>query len=177
VSDGSQILVVMDVAPERAEDLARDVRRWLVAEGVIEPAAGGGEHAPGPRRRAAIEGEAPDAAWSFEPNTVSLRVGRQVFDAGGNGVEVRCDACGEAYEPGEGWIDAVGAWAGGEDAASYACERCGAAAPLAAWRGPWPWGFGSLGVEFWNWPPLSEAFVEGLGQHLGHDLVLVRRRV
>jgi hypothetical protein len=179
VSDSSQILVDVDADADRADEVAREVRSWLIAEGIIEAEQHGSEasHAPGPRRQVAILGEPPSTAWCFTPNTVALRVGRQVFDAGGNGVEVRCASCGQTYEPGDAWFDAVYAWADGDDSVSYTCERCGASAPLVSWRGPRQWGFGSLGVEFWNWPPLSELFTQRLAHHLGHTLVLVQRRL
>lgn len=179
MSDSSQILVDVDADAGRADELAGEVRRWLIAEGIIEAEqhAGSDGHSPGRRRHEAILGEPPSSAWRFNPNTVALRVGRQVFDAGGNGVELRCAACGQTYEPGDDWIDAVGAWADGDDKVAYTCERCGASAPLTGWRGPWQWGFGSLGVEFWNWPPLSELFIQRLAQRLGHTLVLVLRRM
>lgn len=179
MSDSSQILVDVDVPPEAAGAVGGELRAWLIAEGIIDAEQLGDEraHAPGHQRHAAILGDPPSSAWRVSPNTVALRVGRQVFDAGGNGVELRCAACGQTYEPGDDWIDAVGAWADGDDKVTYTCERCGASAPLTAWRGPWQWGFGSLGVEFWNWPPLSELFIQRLAHRLGHTLVLVQRRL
>jgi hypothetical protein len=179
VSDSSQILVDVDVAVEDAGELARDVRDWLIAEEIVVADQHGskGGHWPGPRRRAAVQEEPPSTAWDFKPNTVDLRVGRQVFDTGGNDVEVRCASCGETHEPEDAWFDAVGAWADGDDAVRYSCGKCGVSAPLVDWRGPWQWAFGSLGVEFWNWPPLSERFIQRLAQRLGHRLVLVQRTV
>jgi len=48
---------------------------------------------------------------------------------------------------------------------------------LAEWRGPWPWGFGNLGLTFWNWPPLSEKFVQTITSKLRHRTVLVRAHI
>jgi hypothetical protein len=44
---------------------------------------------------------------------------------------------------------------------------------LNDWRWQPPWGFGYLGFEFWNWPPLSQGFIAEVGRRLGHRTVLV----
>jgi hypothetical protein len=49
--------------------------------------------------------------------------------------------------------------------------------PLREWSGPWPWGFGHLAIEFWNWPPLADAFTEQLKSVLGGRVRLVGRHM
>jgi hypothetical protein len=110
-------------------------------------------------------------------NGVEFAVGRRVFDAGGNGIELQCDACGVSFEPDDLWSDAVGAWFSGDDLVSFPCPSCGQQALLTEWRGPWPWGFGNLGIAFWNWPPLSDDFIHAIARKLGHRTVLVRRHL
>lgn len=107
-------------------------------------------------------------------NGVKFAVGRQVFDAGGNGIELECDACGVSFEPDDSWSDAVGEWFNGDDLVSFPCPSCGEQALLTEWRGPWPWGFGNLGIEFWSWPPLSDEFIHAITRKLGHRTVMVR---
>jgi hypothetical protein len=34
-----------------------------------------------------------------------------------------------------------------------------------------PCAFAELGLRFWNWPPLADAFVADLAARLGHRLV------
>jgi hypothetical protein len=40
-----------------------------------------------------------------------------------------------------------------------------------------PWGFGSLGITFWNWGELSDAFVAEPLAHLGHRVMLVTGKI
>jgi hypothetical protein len=115
-----------------------------------------------------------DTFLDLSVNGVKLAVGRQVFDAGGNGIELQCDGCGVSFKPDDSWSDAVGAWFSGNDLVSFPCPSCGQQALLTKWRGPWPWGFGNLGIEFWNWPPLSDDFIRAITRKLGHRTVMVR---
>lgn len=179
MSDAFQIIVDVEVRPDEAVVLGEQVRRWLAAEGIVDPEPSddvvGGDvpgYAPGPRFRAALAGP---FARDEEPWGGDLRVmvGRRVFHAGGNGLELTCAACGATFEPGDEWMHAAEAWAEGDDAAAYACPTCGSRQRLADWRGPRPWGFGHLGLEFENWPPLSEEFVRSVERRLGHETILV----
>jgi len=93
----------------------------------------------------AIEGPAYEESFlGLMVNGVKFAVGRQVFDAAGNGIKLGCDACGVTFEPDDSWFDAVGAWFSGDNLVSLPCPSCGQQALLTEWRGPWPWGFGNL---------------------------------
>jgi len=181
VSDSSQIVVDVEVGPREAERLGGAVLAWLIGEGVVLPrasdsAAGGEGHRPGPGWRTATAGS--PAFRRLRTNGVEILVGRRVFDGGGNGIELRCGACRRRFEPAlDAWSEAVGRWAEGDDGASFACPGCGKSRPLQGWRGPTPWGFGNLAVQFWNWPALSTGFVRALGKQLGHETVVVVSRV
>jgi hypothetical protein len=123
----------------------------------------------------AIEGPAYDESFlGLWTNGVKFAVGGRVFDAGGNGIELECDACGVSFEPDNSWYDAAGAWFDGDDLVSFPCPSCGQQPLLTEWHGPWPWGFGNLGIEFWNWPPLSDDFTEAITRQIGHRTVMVR---
>jgi len=68
----------------------------------------------------------------------------------------------------EPWHDAIDAWWAGDDAAVYACPKCGVPERLTEWRGEAPWYFGYLGLQFWDWSPLSERFIQEVTKQLGH---------
>jgi hypothetical protein len=181
MSDGTQVIVDLDATLAEADQLADEVRGWLAAQGVIQPEPSDcvlGDaygHAPGPRYRDAVVPGSPDEGFlALLTNGLDLRVGRAVFHPGGEETELACDACGAQVEAGEAWTEAVSGWFEGDDAAAFACPACRRSRPLTAWRGPRPWGFGNLGLEFWNWPPLSDAFVRAVGERLGHRVLLVR---
>ena len=185
MSDNSQAIVDVEVQEAAAQKLADDICAWLVQMGIIKAETSPGStldegegHEPGPRHAVALAGK-PDRDWLATVENgggggVSLLVGRQVFDAGGNGIELKCPACNKVFEPGDNWGETVSEWFEGDDDAAFACPSCGKSQRLAEWRGPWPWGFGNLGIVFWNWPPLSESFVREVSERLGHKTVLVR---
>jgi uncharacterized Zn-finger protein len=184
LSDHAQVIVDVEVSERDAKALAERLRAWLVEEGIIEPAPTEGDleqgwgYTPGPHFRKALEsGHVEEQFLDLGTNRVCFPTGRRVFDAGGNGIELACPFCGATFMPGPEWSDAVGAWYEGDDEASFPCPFCGKAERLAAWRGPWPWGFGCLASEFWNWPPLSAKFVEEVARRLAHRIVLVRCHV
>lgn len=181
LNDSAQIVVDIEVRAEEAPDLADIVRAWLVGEQIIEQeqsdsALSGTGHRPGTNYGVAIKID-EDAFLRLAVNGVRIAVGRQVFDAGENGIELRCNACGVTFEPDDSWSNAVGAWFSGDDLASFPCPSCGQQALLTEWGGQWPWGFGNLGVEFWNWPPLSDSFLHALTRRLGHRVTMVRQRL
>src|SRR5262245_14773103 len=122
LSDNAQIIVDIEVSAEQAPELARLVRTWLIDERIIEreqsdsvlssPAG----HRPGQNYRVAVKAD-EDAFQHLWTNGVAFVVGRTVFDAGGNGIELRCDTCGSVFEPGSSWSDAVSAWFNGDNLA------------------------------------------------------------
>lgn len=183
MSDSAQILVAID-CPEyeavKAGDAARDS---LVEHGIVEReltdcvlGGDGRGHPPGPNVEVAVEGEA-DATRELWTNGLAVVVGRTVFDGGQNAIELLCPRCGATFEPGSEWLEAVDAWAAGDDDARYACPPCGLEQPLREWDGPWPWGFGYLGLEFWNWPPLKREFIDQLSSLVPGRLRLVHQHL
>lgn len=180
VSDSTQVVVDVEASEDDAVPLAREILAWLSAERIIEREPsdcilGEGEgYAPGPRWGAAVAAPGDDAFLRLRTNGLRVRTGRQVFDAAGNGIELTCAGCGVTSEPGAEWFGAVGRWHEGDDGAAFTCPSCKVPRRLTDWRGPRPWGFGCLALEFWNWPPLSDSFIGVVGARLGHETVLVR---
>jgi hypothetical protein len=180
LSDHAQIVVDIDVSAEQAPELADVVRAWLVGQHIIkqEPSdsvLNGVGHRPGLLYRDAIHWDKDWDFLSLATNGVKIAVGRQVFHSCENGIELQCDVCGVSFEPDDSWYDVIGAWFDGDDLASFPCPSCGQQALLTEWRGPSPWGFGNLGVQFWNWPPLSDSFLQAITRKLGHRTVFVRQ--
>jgi len=181
VSDFAQVVVDLEVGQEAAAALGDRIRKWLVEAQVIEPettdsALSGVAHRPGPNAGSALSGN-DDAFMSLATNGLHISVGRKVHDAGANGIELHCEACGRGFAPGSSYHQAAESWFGGNDHATFACPNCGTAKLLAEWRGPCSWGFGNLAFEFWNWPRLSEEFLAAMGRQLGHRTKLVWRHV
>ncbi len=168
MGDTYQTLVDLEATEAEAERLAERVRDWLVGQGIVEAGPEDAEvddarYAAGPHFARSLQ-EPEEAASGADG--LEVKVGRTVFFA--VGVELKCRACGEVVEPDEeAWGEAVNAWYEGEDAVTVPCPECGHAERLTEWDGPYPWAFAHLGFEFWNWPPLSERFVQQVREQLG----------
>lgn len=183
MSDSYQIIVNRDASEAEAPRLRERMEHWLAERGVLGAAAeqglGEGPHfQPGPAYGTTLESPKPrilkrPSGW------FTFNVGRRiVFSIPGG--EVTCRACGarvDLDEHGDAWTEAVGLWSDGGDAAEFACPECGQPERLTEWGGEWPWGFGNLGLEFWNWTPLSERFVREVTAQMGHRTVLVRGKL
>jgi hypothetical protein len=183
MSDSAQILVAIDCPAEEAVEHGEAVLQWLVEHGIVQPELSdcvlGGDgrgYAPGPEMSAAVDSDA-DGTRQLRTNGVAIVVGRTIVDGGENEIELRCRRCRTSFEPTDGWFEAMDSWARGEDEARYACPSCGFEEPIREWNGPWPWGFGHLGLEFWNWPPLKGVFVDQLTSLLPGRLRLVHQHV
>jgi len=89
-----------------------------------------------------------------------------------------CPSCRAVLEDPEGnWQAAVQTWIEGDDASGLLCAACGEESPVASWIYDSRYGFGNLAFRFWNWPPLSPAFLEELRRELQHPLVLVKGKL
>jgi hypothetical protein len=149
VSDFGEVVVVLDVPARDLERLARVVADWK-------------------RRRAYASGP---------PNGVEVEIGRRVFDAGGNGIQLRCDFCRFEFEPDDGlWNEAVNGWVAGDDHARFGCPGCARRVRLVEWRGPFPWGFGVLSVRIWNRSAAPEEVSE-LAELVGRPVLVVHWRL
>ncbi|MBZ4414994.1 hypothetical protein [Myxococcus sp. RHSTA-1-4] len=180
MGDSFQIIVDKDVSAEDAPRLAGQVREWLVARRIIEPeltdsALGSPGHRPGAAHTEALKTPDSSAFLGLATNGLAIDVGRTVFFTIGG--ELTCRACGAQVEPEDEWTEAVDAWYEGDDGVMFACPECRQPERLTEWSGRFPWGFGKLGFKFWNWPPLSERFVQEVAEKLGHRIVVVRGKL
>jgi len=167
-----EIIVDRDVTEAEAPRLAEQMRVWLIEREIIEAeptAQYMGEYRPGPAYPSTLQepNPSPETVNGFE-----LVVGRTVFHR--LSLELTCKACGarvsgedESWEL-EPWHDAIDAWWSGDASAVYACPKCGAPERLTEWSGDAPWYFGYLGLQFWDWSPLSERFIQEVTKQLGH---------
>lgn len=177
MGERSRWVADVDAHPGDAPDLARAVLGWLVGAGVVvaertDCVLGDvpGGHAPGPAARTIVTGDLggfPDV-W---PNGLEVDVGRSAFYGTVREDDpVTCPHCA-AWLPFETVLPEVEEWLeGGPD--SLVCARCGARTAFNAWRWPAPCAFAQLGLRFWNWPPLANAFVAELARRLNHRLIL-----
>lgn len=184
MSDSCQSIVDIDVTEQEAAAAGERLRSWLLQLGVIDVKTGdnvlsnGPGHFPGPNLGGcfdAVSNKAIAQLRALATCGVAIAVGRGVFDTGGNGVRLVCSSCAGEITDDEAYVEAGSAWANGDDDTTYACPQCGFAQPVADWNGPFVFGLGCMAVEFYNWPPLSERFIDSVAQRLGHRVRVARQ--
>lgn len=184
MGDYYQTIVDAEAADE-ADLLAERVRDWLVAAGIVRAdltdcvlGGDGNGYAPAGNWRQAVVRPDDDRLLKLRTNGLKIVVGRTVFYTHYGPATTTCPRCraSESLERGSQIVRAIGGWyETGE--AFVPCAACGVQIRLVDWQIEPSWGFGYLGFEFWNWPPLSEAFVARIGDLFGHRTLLVRGKL
>jgi hypothetical protein len=172
-----QTLVDEKVSAADAPLAAEKVCLWLVAEGIVEPLPIGAEFTPIQYRLGSEAGAAigaDEGGEAIEPcRGLQVQVGRMLFLHGkkGCGSAVQCPACGCPASTADA-AHAAQEWYYGRGGA-FRCPRCREPAPIQKWRIKPAWGFGHLGLSFWNCPPLKPGFVGAVAAQLGSQPKLV----
>jgi len=183
VGDWFQTIADVEATATEVDGLAAATLAWLVDTGVVlgEPTdcvlAGVG-HPPGPRYTSAVT-EADPGLLTLRTNGVEVITGRTVFYSMGAD-RVTCPRCEQVTvltddrgHPNDAWQDlsgTIGVWFGG-GCDEHSCPNCRHPVGLNDWTWSPPWGFGYLGIKFWNWPPLGPRLRADLSQRLGHRTV------
>ena len=179
MSDWFEIIADIEATAEEADRLAAELMAWLIDRNIVvaEPTdcvlAGDG-YAPGRNYAAAVIQPDPHL-YDLRTNGLSVITGRTVFYS--MGVEqVVCPYCEARVvdrRDEDSWhrfAESIDAWYSGESGVRV-CEQCARSVGLNEWQWTPPWGFGYLGFQFWNWPPLASGFVAEVSSRLGHRTV------
>jgi hypothetical protein len=183
-----QWIADIEVTEVEATEAAAAVTSWLSELGVIEAeptnCVFGSDlgHAPGPRYTLALE--EPD----LHPNPqyfdgVEIETGPTVFHpiqswGVSSPICPHCSRTTDFNDPLNGeatwdsFTNALTDWHGGGSGETN-CPGCGEPVRINDWQwtGEYPIVAGFLGLTFWNWPPLSDAFVAQVANRLGHRVV------
>jgi hypothetical protein len=183
VGDWFQTIADVEATSDDAEGLAAATLAWLTESGIVIGEAtdcvlAGLGHAPGPRYTTAVT-QAEPVLLRLRTNGVAFDTGRTVhFSMGAD--KVTCPYCrhtialtDEHGDPNDAWqdlSDTIGIWYDG-GSGERPCPNCARAVDLNDWTWSPPWGFGNLGITFWNWPQLSPQFLAEMTTRLGHRTV------
>jgi hypothetical protein len=188
MGDHFQVIADVDASEAEAQELAEVLVKWLVADGVITNEATdcvlGADHGypPGPNFQTVVN-EPSKGLLSLRTNGVEISAYGQVFHPGQAELgAVDCPRCtqtvllsdaasGDVSDQWELFAEALNSWcAGGSD--QVRCPHCDQLVGFNDWRWTGPrFAVGFLGLTFWNWPELSDWFVEQVGRHLGHRVI------
>ena len=182
MGDIFRTIVDCDASSEEAPALAQQVRKSLIAQRIIkeiptsECVLGAPKgYPPGSRFALALD-QTEDPDGVFADNTLDLTTNgleivteRRFFWGGG---EIFCPRCGKKPETWTGFQDASADW-DNLGSGLLKCAACRHVESITNWKYDPPAGYGNLGFTFWNWPPLSKLFVNGISEFLGHRTVVV----
>jgi hypothetical protein len=185
MADYFQTIIDTQVDAAGVDHLARHIVSFLAGKGVIAATAseeGGYARGPGALGISELTERRP-AHETIPPvySHLQVMIGRATHS--GDMSEIRppkavCTTCDKTLDdPDDEWRAAVQAWLAGDNDSLLACPECGAAAPVTAWDYGAGYGFGNLAFRFWNWPPLSGAFLEEVRRELGHPISVVRGKL
>jgi hypothetical protein len=187
MADYFQTVIDTGAGLEDADHLARHVVLLLSGRGIVagKPSQEGGyERGPNAEDISVRDpGGSPTRHEAIPPvySHLQVLIGRLTHSddlSEFRSPRARCPSCGAALEDPEGnWRAAELAWIAGDDEAGLHCAACGKESPVAAWTYDSRFGFGNLAFRFWNWPPLSPAFLEELRRELQHPVVLVKGKL
>lgn len=179
MSDHPIYIVDRDATPEDAPVLASKVIQWLEEQGIAVPspdpevAFSPATHCAGPNAKDWVR-------WLDEDRLcgVVAKVGREVFHAGGNGIQgLECPQCQKVHDPDDvDWGEAVGGWFE-EGVDRLACPACSKSSSITDWRfSEMEWGFGNLAFGFDGFG-VEQKLANAIGKVLGHRVVIVYQAI
>jgi hypothetical protein len=178
MGDWFQNLVAPDIAAAEAQAVGGRMLAWLVAEEIVSAETrdcvlgDDAGHPPG-LKYAKATGETDPHLLSLWTNGLAAITKRTVFHSGQGGFQLVCSACQSMFEPPDRWGDAVDEWFKQTGRGTLACPVCGVFQSIEQWQHDPPWAFGELGFTFWNWPQITQAFVDAFEKRLGSRIVHV----
>jgi hypothetical protein len=169
VSEHAIGIVEISHTASQARERAPSVAAWLRDQGVIainesrDELWHPSEYVAGPRSAEVAPDEHKRLGGT---NTgVDIVVERELYHPVENYEPPRCPRCRAAIDS-YAHHDMIEPWLLGEEPVA-ACSTCGRKELIGDWDGRWTFYVGELAVVFNNWPPLTEPFVDELGQRLG----------
>jgi hypothetical protein len=176
MSDHSISIVPRQSTFPDKEIKAKEILEWLVSADIVKPTLSdcvvssndGYAISNGAKF---VSAEPEYLPFDLGANGLEIITERQVFHTGENGLdELICPNCMQDIAN-EDW-DFLSEW-GDNQSNNITCPLCNVATDIHQFKFTPSWGFSDLGFTFWNWPPLTDKFIEDFKQKLNCDIDLV----
>lgn len=180
MSDHSISIVPRQSIYPNKEEKAKEILAWLVSGDIVKPnlsdcilsSENGYAISEGAKKATTDPDTLP---FDLMVNGLEIITERQVFHTGENGIEeIICPNCKQDISS-EDW-DFFGEWSDSQSN-NLTCPLCHTGANIHDYQITPQWGFSDLGFSFWNWPELTDDFVNGFRQKLGCDIDIIYTRI
>jgi hypothetical protein len=175
----------ISIVPKRSDFPAKEIKAkeildWLVSLDIVKPTpsncilamSDGYEISKGAIQ---ITNNPDLLPFSQSVNGLEIIKERQVFHTGQNGIEkLICPSCRQDISN-EDW-DFLNEWAE-NNSNDITCPLCRTPGEIHNYECTPEWGFSDLGFTFWNWPPLTDDFLNMFRQMLQVDLAIVYTKI
>lgn len=176
MSDNSISIVPRQSEYPNKEIKVIEILEWLVSLDIVKPtlsdcilsSTDGYAISEGAKL---ITAEPEYLPFELGANGLEIITDRQVFDTGQNGIqELLCPHCKQDIAD-EDW-DFLSEWAD-RKSNNLTCPLCNVGTDIHQFKFSPEWGFSDFGFKFWNWPSLTESFINDFKQKLECDLNVV----
>jgi hypothetical protein len=181
MGDYFQTLVFRSVTASDAPKIGAILSDFLLTRQIIagepseEAVLGGIGYRPGALALSVCEHGNWSSFLDLLTNGVEIAVGRRIFcEYDGAEFFATCENCGVRFNmmEHEPAMKALTAFGNGEDSA-FPCSSFGHDAQLTNWKTEGVTG-GFLGLQFWNWWPITQAFQAEVGRLTGSEIFLIK---
>ncbi|MEW7289955.1 hypothetical protein [Aquimarina sp. 2304DJ70-9] len=171
MSDTFITLVPIKIDQNEVDQFSKIIHEELIKRKIITSDDSPGENAPS----VVVENES--VFLNLENNKLNIVTKRQVFDNGGNELErIKCPECSFNIID-NNWIDAVDLWYSDPNKGQFTCTNCNNTTSITEYVFEPNWGFGNLGLIFWNWPKFKEEFIKDIENLLQSKIKIVFGRL
>lgn len=154
---------------------ADEIVAWLVSRDIVKPdlsdcTLGDSGYAISEGAKKVVRNP-EELPFTLISNGLEVVIERHVFHTGEGEIdEIICPACKQNIAPEA--MDFLDEWSEDKND-NIVCPLCNVSAEIHAFKFAPFWGFSDLGFTFWNWPELTDDFVNEFRQRLGCDIDLV----
>lgn len=180
MGDCFQFVAATEVTESDAPAKGTELLEWLIREEIVLPEPNheyvhskSPGYAPGPRYADACESTGRESLLNTNPNTLAIITIRTIYYNCPGDLDVPCAACDTNFSDDEMWnryTDVLGDLYDHGTIGTLKCPKCETERSILEWQRDGPMVIANLGLEIWNWPPLSKEFLARIERIIGSEV-------
>lgn len=163
-----QDLVVRNALDEELDIVENTIIDYLMTTKILSPKKADNTlaedlgYCPGENWNFAVDYPEENHFLKLHINGLEIRKGRTVFYSDGRDFEsIECPNCAENNLECD-WGELFALWIDDPSSANLDCKKCGVSNSISEYQFQPKWVLSNLGFVFWNWPLLSQSFIDKL---------------